>query len=76
VPGVDRVHAAEHLDQRGFAGAVVAHQGQDFTFVQGERDVFECGDRPEVFGRVVHGENLGTGGDVGGLGMVGHFDAP
>ena len=41
LPGVHRVDAAEDLDQRRFASAVFAQQGEDFTRMQGDVDVFQ-----------------------------------
>ena len=41
-------HAGQDLEQRRFAGAVVAHQAQDFVAFQRERSVGESGDGAEV----------------------------
>ena len=47
---VDGVHAGDRLDQRGLAGAVVAHQGDHFTGVDLQLDVGERLDGTESLG--------------------------
>ena len=57
-PAVLLVEAAEDLDQRRLAGAVVAEQAQDLPLVQGQVDVPQRGDRAEALGDVLDAQDL------------------
>ena len=54
---VGLIDAGDDLDQRGFAGAVLAEQRMDLAGVKGERDVFERLRRVEALGDVAHLQN-------------------
>ena len=54
LPGVDRVHAGERLDQGGLAGAVLAHQGVHLAGEQPEVDAVQRLDAGERDGDPRH----------------------
>ena len=60
VAGVDRVRAADALDERGLAGAVVADQGGDLARVGGEVDVLEHVDGAEALVDAAQSPGSGT----------------
>ena len=65
VPLVGWMHAGENLDQRRFAGAVVADQRDDFAGVDVEVDVGQRRDRAKVLGDAAQAENrLGTSAEA------------
>ena len=47
---VGREHTRQHLDERGFAGAVLPHQGVHFTRKKPQADVVQGTHAEELFG--------------------------
>ena len=58
--GIQAVHAADALDERRLAGAVVAEQGQDLSAVDVQVDVVEGEHGAESLGRAGDGEHAGS----------------
>ena len=59
---IERVNAADALDQRRLAGAVVAEQGQHLAAIGLEADILQRMHRAEALLRVADGENRGGRG--------------
>lgn len=51
------MHTRQHLDQRGFACAIVADQGHDFTGMNIKIDVGQCRNRPEFLGNAAQAKD-------------------
>src|SRR4051794_24668781 len=50
---VRMVNSRNDLNQRGFAGTVIASQRQDFAWVKLERDIFQSMDAAETLGHTL-----------------------
>ena len=48
------VYAGEHFDERGFACAVLSHQGMDFTLPQGEIHILKGAHTWKVLADAAH----------------------
>ena len=58
------MYAGQNLDQRRFAGAIVAEQGMDLARPRGERDILKRHDRAEL---LADADQLDDGGGSGCL---------
>src|SRR6185437_7666933 len=63
VSSVGRVEAAQDLDQRALAGAVVPDQPEHFALVQSEVDAAQDRERAEALGHAAHLEDGRPGGN-------------
>jgi hypothetical protein len=62
---IERVNAADALDQRRLAGAVIAEKGQYLAAIRIETDILEGMDRAKALLRMTDGKNRGgRGGPV------------
>ncbi len=56
--GAGRDHPGQHFDQRGFAGAVVADQADDFVAANGQVDVAQSMHGAEIFLHAFHAHDV------------------
>ena len=63
-PLLRHMHAGEHLDQGGFAGAILTDQAVDLSRSDANRHIFQSDDTRKTFGNVLQFDNVLTHGMI------------